>query len=157
MYFNEEYLEKMIFESLHSPHWRDELIERGLDIHTTKPSIIKRQLNIPGHGVADIVTVDRVPSQKSIITVYELKKDGVNYNTLFQAFRYASGIWRWLDNHNKLHYYSIQIILIGSKLIEGEWLHMFNVPISWPIKIYTYNFHLDGMLFSDARPYLYNY
>lgn len=94
--------------------------------------IRKRQLNIGGYGVADLVFFEKVsvgpvkynedgnPYQDVIdsglcITVCEFKKDIVDASTFLQAIRYCKGISKYLEKRNFYSYY-FNILLIGRKL-----------------------------------------
>ena len=159
----EKDLEDIIYESLKDSDQSVELAVRGFPLinqrpvsgDRVKPFLIKRQLNISDYGIADIVTVDRIPGDKSVITIYELKKGAIGYNALFQALRYVAGIRANLFDRGTEDCYEIRIVLIGSKLIEDDWLYMFQFKFNIIVMLYTFNYTLTGLCFEDEMPELY--
>ena len=131
------------------------LRKRGLHVR----GIVKRQLSIGGYGIADLVSFERgayFPGDnfrdKHLITVYELKKDRIDAETLYQAFRYATGIKRYLHYNRKIEA-NIRVVLIGRKVHENSdftFLFDFIRPI---VKVYTYEYLADGIYFTPTSGY----
>jgi len=171
MDFLEKDLEDIVFNSS-----CDALQERGLYVADKKRY---RQLKIGNYGIADLVTFQRpyfetdLPMEnhhtRPIITVYEFKKDEINYSTFDQALRYACGIkryWDWRFSVNDFIFFDsefntcydpeIQIKLIGKKVTDNGFISCIeNVFPS--VEIYTYNYDIDGISFEKIRLNLLNH
>ncbi len=121
MDFLEKDLEDLIWDSYHKNY---EIINnRGLPMQGTA----FRQLNLGSYGIADIVTIlmethrhkGMYPHRILDITVYELKKDQINIETLLQALGYCKGIERHIEDVYDSIFSEVrfEIILVG-KTVE---------------------------------------
>lgn len=167
MDFLEKDLEEIIFYGE-----RDELKNRGLDINGK----VYRQLNIGSYGRADLVSFERsyeyeyIPTgeidkktggwnfleekeRKLVFTVYELKKDVIDIDTLLQAIGYCRGIKRYItDNRNFPFYVDFKIVLIGRKISLSSSFCYFE-DLFKNIEFYTYQYKIDGIYFKKERGY----
>lgn len=164
MEFLEKDLEDIVFNSS-----CDSLEERGLYVPDKKRF---RQLKIGNYGIADLVTFERpyfetdLPIEnhhsRPIITVYEFKKDEINYSTFDQSLRYACGIKRYWEYRfeNKNHVFvdsnmcyfidpEIRIKLIGRKVTQTGFI-TFIENIFPNVEIYTYDYGFDGIHFNSV-------
>lgn len=152
MDFYESDLEDIIWDCLKTTEGVSKLTERGLDAE--RPTKLFRQLKIGNYGVADIVTVEkRIElhkgkfSSKLYITVYELKRNDVNLESLVQIFRYIKGIDKYLEKRGwNYRDYEISGILIGKSVNNDDWVYM--LEHIKDIYIYTYRYTVDGIDFS---------
>jgi hypothetical protein len=172
IFITEKQLEDFIFNTN-----TEKLYEKGITIDYYK---IKRQLKIGNYGVADLVSIRR-PSYdfyndgsnvskilyKGCITIFELKRDIINVNSLLQASRYLKGIKKYLKKRNfNLDFYDFRIILIGSDLeTKGDFVYLLeslDEPLYLAdcsemggmlsdISIYTYNMNIDGLSFDSEN------
>jgi len=154
MEFSEKELEDMI---LSIP--KEEIKKRGLVI---KGKIL-RQLRIGSYGVADIVSINRAPlyggGNGLEITIYELKKDKIDFSSLLQLIRYTKGIRSYLDQRTNNIPYFFNLILIGNRISsENGFIFLPEVMTStiWDtcpcgevqaIDFYTYSLNYNGIQF----------
>lgn len=148
MDFLERDLEDIIFSSnLHS------LQQRGLDISGKR----KRQVKIGNYGIADIITISK-PTYAEIgldgddmahhgqitITIFELKQNKIDVNTLMQSYRYKKGVSSYIQS--RCFEAKVEIVLIG-KSIEQNGDFPYLVGELDGVDIYTYNYLIDGIHF----------
>lgn len=139
MTFLEKDLEDIIYETDNC-----DLQDCGLWIFGKKI----RQLQIGNYGIADIVTVDRHSSEKTLVfEVYELKKDVLNTSSFLQCLRYAKGIDMWLKV-NKSFDYKINITLIGRSIDTSDNI-VYLTDFMPTFKIYTYDYGFNGIKFQE--------
>jgi len=164
MDFLEKDLEDIVFNSS-----CDALQERGLYVPDKKRY---RQLKIGNYGIADLVTFQRpyfetdLPMEnhhsRPIITVYEFKKDEINYGTFDQALKYACGIKRYWEHRFKKNNHvfidsdmcyfvdpEIKIKLIGRKVVSTGFV-TFIEHIFPNVEIHTYDYTFDGIYFNHV-------
>lgn len=149
MKFLEKDLEQIIFET------ENKLLQvRGLDIYGKKI----RQVNIGNYGIADLVTLSKNIYDKEVtITIYELKKDQIGVNALFQAIRYTRGIQRFFQERD-FNYYRVgyimkfEIILVGSEL-DFNSSFAYVPEIFENVRLFTYSYDFDGIYFSQKSGY----
>lgn len=157
MDFYESDLEDILWSCLKSKRGIEVLNERGLEIGHVNPSLLFRQLRIGKYGIADIVTVKRklhkLDSGEHIplvtVTVFELKKEKINLNSLVQIFRYIKGIERYLQIRGTGSC-SVKIkgVLIGKTMnLNGEWLLM-SQYLGQLVEFYSYDYTIHGMEFN---------
>lgn len=168
MKFLEKNLEDIIFESD-----RDLLKERGLDFKGQ----VKRQLKIGNYGFADLVTFSRRTHEEFVfkdlyakgipvgefnslpcldITVYELKKELINVDTLLQAVRYCKGIKRYFEIRKFYQLTKFKIVLIGSKLDTSSdfiYLSDFLCDDFFTLETLIYKYEVDGIWFKKQNSY----
>jgi len=156
MKFIEKNLEDIVFESN-----RLELKKRGLQIDGK----LLRQVRIGNYGVADLISIKR--PRPSIceepmleITIYELKQDIININTLLQASRYVKGINRWFEESKYYDYnnISVKIVMIGSRIdTNSDFIYLkdicYNKNFENLIDIYSYEYKIDGIYFKNCPIY----
>lgn len=146
MDFLEKNLEDIIFETENKY-----LQERGLPIMGAK----KRQLLIGNYGIADLVTIQRMPKYGTVmIRIYELKKDEINWQTFHQAVRYLKGIKQYFEKYDHFEEYNIdyELILVGKKIKENcDFVYISDIGYS--TKIYTYSYAFDGIKFERHMGY----
>lgn len=143
MTFLEKDLEQIIYETPTGV-----LAQKGLNISGT----IKRQLAIPGSGVADLVTFKREMLKTThgdfphlLISVYELKKDKVGIETMSQACRYCVGIREYLDRRGFYHPFLFNIYLVGKAVETGPFRFMVGTISN--LVVMTYRYTADGIQF----------
>lgn len=152
MNFLEKNLEDILFESDNK-----DLQERGLCISGFK----KRQLRIGNYGIADLITISRgyifdgKVYEPLSITIYELKQNEINYNSLKQIITYARGVQLYLEKRKEWTLdidYQLDLILIGAKInINDSFCY---IPSLFKnIKFYTYTYKIDGIEFNDNEGY----
>lgn len=139
MRFLEKNLEDIIYNTDSST-----LYNRGLPIWGKK----YRQIRIGEYGIADIITFDR---HEKNITIYELKKETVDHNTIAQVIRYMRGVQRYLDYRNRLTDFTISGVVIGNSLNKNSSLHYLTEFMD--LDIYTYDYYVDGISFEDHSCY----
>lgn len=139
MEFLEKDLEDIIFNTS-----TKKLLERGLRVNGRR----FRQLRIGNYGIADMVTI-KCNENTVYITVYELKKNQINYTTLSQATRYIQGIKKYLEKRNNFFnceiVYSVQ--LVGKSInTSDDFIYLINFIDDVDVFIYEYDF--DGIKFT---------
>lgn len=152
MDFLEKDLEDIIFNTDNV-----ELEKRGLTIDGKKI----RQLRIGNYGISDIITVDRIDdhhfefNDERIlrITVFELKQNDINAQTMMQAYRYCKGIERYINGfRNKGIDIAFKVVLIGKKIGAGEFIYLADFIDS--MEVYTYEYRFDGIFFKPHKNYV---
>lgn len=148
--FLEKTLETIIFETDN-----DLLQDRGLDISGKKI----RQVRIGNYGIADLITIEKeyymINEERHmphlIVTIYELKKDKIDANTMMQAFRYVKGIQRYLKHRGKDFSIRFQAVLVGKELCMGDFCYLLDfIPKMTAV---TYSYEFDGITFSRNDSY----
>lgn len=157
MNFLEKNLEQIIYETDNTF-----LNNRGLEISGRK----LRQVRIGNYGIADIVTFERKSelisswddvyeiANQITISIYELKKDLIDMNTLSQACRYKTGINEYINKYKYFKPHNIQynIYLVGSSIqLNGEFVYVCESIEN--CKMYTYNYDIDGISFEMQTGY----
>lgn len=133
-----------------------ELFNRGLDT-TALLGIKKRQLKIGNYGIADIVTFERCEDENLSpylnVTVFELKRDYINIDSLLQSVRYLKGIKRYIENKRKKNIHvKYNAILIGERLdLESSFVYLpdFLCNNDFDVKMFTYQYNFDGIRFEE--------
>ncbi len=140
MDFLEKDLEQIVWET------HDDILQRkGLLVFGKR----KRQLKIGNYGRADLVTFWRI-GDTIHFTVFELKKDQVNIQTLLQSMQYVRGIDTYLQMRGfKTRHH---ITLIG-KSIDTNSPFCYFPNIFADISIYTYKMDINGLSFIKAFDY----
>lgn len=148
MEFLEKNLEDIIFETP-----TENLDDRGLYVLGKR----YRQLRIGNYGIADMVTMSREyinypHTTYSIlhITVYELKKNKLDENTLCQASRYVKGIKRYIKQRNIFNNCSVEfkIVLVGKTFnLNNSFVYLADFVDN--VEIYTYEYKFNGINFID--------
>lgn len=157
MRFLEQDLEEIIFKTDNI-----KLNERGLDISGTKI----RQLRIGNYGTADIITYEKIktPFDNYLdITIWELKKDIINTETLLQAIRYCKGVKRYLETYRCFHNFNLKIKLVGKTIDKNsDFIYLtdfFNTDDLnsdkgiKEVSFYTYEYDFDGISFNQESEY----
>ncbi len=144
--FLEKDLENIIYDTPNK-----KLRERGLLIVGHK----KRQLRIGNYGIADLVSFKRswCSSQGEVllITVFELKQNKIDANTMMQAIGYCKGIERYISFRKKKLSVQFNIVLVGKTICDGNFCYLtdfFN-----DMKIYNYSYEYDGIKFNQRGEY----
>jgi len=162
MTFLEKEIEDLIFGLMEDNKF-DDLINRGM---TTINSDLKyyRQLNLGSYGIADIVGIgirelEGTDTVEVLIDVFELKKDEVNANTLFQASRYMRGIQHSIESLFENKYKGKKVIfhpyatLIGTA-IKSSTDFVFITSMFENLVVYTIDFKaLEGIYFNTHDRY----
>lgn len=145
MDFLEKDLEDIIWEAQSTREGRKKLKSRGLDIRGK----VFRQFNLGEYGIPDLVSV-YYSDRRAIITIYELKKDQINTNTLLQASRYYNAINRLASN--MLDDWRIKVCLIGRNVeLNGNFTFLADmIPC---VSMYTYEINIDGLFFTMQYGY----
>lgn len=161
MEFLEKDLEDIIYDAAVNGEGREQLYERGLDV----PGKVLRQVNLGSYGIADLISIyysnkildleedGSISKTRYVqITIYELKKDSVNINTLTQALRYKSGIKELIEHRFakfgdrlKVH---INIVLVGKSYDRSNGLSWLLNELTG-IEIYIYKYSLTGVQFEE--------
>lgn len=165
--FLEKDLEDIIFESD-----KDELFKRGLFIYGK----LYRQVRIGNYGVADLISVKRIPTDirngkrgefasHLDITIYELKKDKIDVHTFIQAVRYAKGISRYFEKYRTNIKVQFKVVLIGSEIsMNDDFTYItdmftpdipsaFYSPAINSVTFYKYKYNFDGIYFENHDQY----
>lgn len=154
MNFLEKDLETIIFETDN-----DLLRERGLCINGRK----KRQVSIGNYGIADLITLTRpeiiIPHNcydpdYVEITVFELKKDLIDYKTFNQALAYMHGIMRFINKRPLwTTNYKVTMCLIGKTIdTSSNFAYLSNAFVD-KVFLYTYDYKIDGIHFTSHADY----
>ena len=155
MEISENELEQMIFSSTQS-----KIRDKGLKCYDHQN--LFRQLNLGSdYGRADLVGLDLWKKSKSkdlprrfVATVYELKKEKVGTATLLQAARYGGGLQRFAKDRYGQDII-VKTVLIGSEVdTHCDFIHLL-YPLNFYLKVYTYSFGIDGLLFNEVDPFHY--
>ena len=147
MTFLEKELEQIIYEADF-----EALEERDLTVFGKR----MRQLRIGNYGIADIVTFERgtiSPFDTALtITVYELKQNKIDLNSLSQAIRYCKGIARYIHYwRNKEINIRFNIVLIGKEIAGGDFIYF--PDFVRDLKLLTYTYGIDGIKFKNHKEY----
>ena len=153
MKFLEKNLEDIVFNT--QPV---ELYNRGLDT-TALLGKKKRQLKIGNYGIADIVYFEKCRNENLEpclkITVFELKKDCINIDSLLQAVRYIKGIDRYIFNKRQKDLtVTYSVILIGERLdLDSSFVYLtdFLYNSGVQIQVFTYQYEFDGIKFNEQN------
>lgn len=145
----EKDLEDILFECMSSEEGQKALAERGL---TTK-GLVFRQVDLGAYGRIDLLTVEFVKNSEGYLltfTIYELKKDEVNVNTLVQGSRYVSGlrriVYKEIQDDKRFIDVNINLRMIGNSVRMDDFVLLYN-NIKNSVEIYTYNFSVKGFVF----------
>jgi len=122
---------------------------------------IFRQVDITGYGIIDLLHISFDYSNKensypdTTITIIELKKDNIDYNSLGQISKYRTAIKRYTDSikfkSNKRISYKIEGILIGNKINENSDFVYLVDNIEW-LTLLTYSITLNnGLILHDGN------
>lgn len=117
-----------------------------------------RQVNLGVYGIADIIGVsfNKIKSYRILsVTIYELKKDYINIDTLIQAARYVKAIERIFNNKNKellkISKINVRIVLIGRE-IEIDSDFVFLADFIDDVYLYTYSLDfISGLRFNSHK------
>lgn len=161
MDFLEKDLEEIIYDATLSDIGREHLLDRGLDICGK----VFRQVNLGPYGIADLISVNYMHKILDLVegglisktryvhvTIYELKKDSVNINTLTQALRYRTAINEIIESRfskfgDQLKVY-INIVLVGKTFDKSNGMSWLLNELE-RIEVYTYNYSLTGLQFEE--------
>lgn len=143
----EKDIEDLLWSNLHDCEL---LISKGLPVDPGYHYI--RQPELGGYGRPDIVGFYVNPKANGARTVnviiIELKKEFINIDTLTQAYRYKTGIERFVEERypGKI-YLSFSIFLIGKKLDKNSDF-VFLLQSLREIRLFTYSLDFKtGILF----------
>lgn len=151
----ESEIEEILFKNLDN---RKLLKERGFDFFEQKYYL---HPNLGSYGIPDIVGVTvnycvHSRSRSINVTIYELKKEVVNINTLLQAARYAKGIERFFDENSiTLNFNEIDfsLVLIGKNIDESSDF-VFLTDFCYNVNLVTYSVDLNyGIVFREQKGY----
>lgn len=163
MKFLEQDLEDIIWNAIQKGQ-EHELTEREFPMYNEGK--FYRQYNFGQEwGIADLIQLQISPYRHKgerafdiDVTVYELKREQINYETLDQAVRYCRAIQQIVEVHraNTLHVIreiNIQICLIGRTIdLSGSFAYLSDVIEG--VDLYTYNFDaFDGVTFKLENDY----
>lgn len=143
MDFKEVTLENLIYEASQTEEGKRELKERGLEIN----GVLYRQLDLGSYGRADLIEMS-IDTEHNIaeLTVYELKQNVINVNTLIQAYRYKRALE---DLYIEKVPIWVNVVLIGKNINTEDWVYI--LPSISDIAIITYEFSLKGLFFKKAE------
>jgi len=149
-----DFLERTLEDIIYNTS-KGDLVMRGLFIEGKR----FRQVRLGNYGIADMITVKSSrdypwDDHYLSITVYELKKDEININTLLQASRYIKGIERYFKKTGRFEKFDIRysIELIGNK-VEDNSDFVFLIDFIDNFKCYTYSYDFDGISFKSKYGY----
>lgn len=152
MKFLEKNLEDILFEAD-----QEEVRDRGLeDFYYNK---IYRQFNLGNYGTADLITINYYnwckDQKEFIITVYELKQEIINVNTILQCSRYIQGVKRFIKKYFQISGVQIQVlgVVIGNNYDEKNKVDFLLQSIEG-ITGYVYEYKIDGLEFSKIENYI---
>lgn len=155
MEFIEKDLENIIWDNAQTREGREKLFSRGLDIQGK----LFRQVNIGGYGIADLISVEIDRGRWGddvIVTIYELKKEQINVDTLIQACRYYKGIQRFVyaryGDAIEDFDLTIKITLIGKTIeTQSDFVFLLDRCIDdCNISVYTYKYDIEGLRFDEV-------
>jgi hypothetical protein len=151
MNFLEKDLEGIIFDSFGCLRVKESLINRGLEFLDSEDRYLycKRQLNIKGAGIADLVFFQRNPYERDHIHfhVLELKRGAVDNKSVFQCNRYVEGISKYLESRGIKYTQSATVIgdRVSTNFRKTEIDNIGYIETMY----YTYNF--NGILFHKVK------
>ena len=145
MDFLEKNLEDILYDAFRCSESVNHLFMCGLECYY--PALTLRQVRIGNYGIADLVTISLVERK---IRVFELKRDNIGVGALLQASKYKRGINRYLyeSGRDNLLCFDIEIILIGKRYENSEWLYLFANGLDG-VSLYTYKYGLNGLSFEQ--------
>lgn len=144
MDFLEKDLEDIIWDSSQIKEERELLAIRGLDISGK----LYRQVKLGEYGILDLMSI-AIYNSCIEVTIYELKKDEINFLTMMQASRYGTAIREYIgiEYYNLNRPVNIKFVLIGKSVdLKSDFIFLYNHSDNFTIKLYTYA--LDGLRFS---------
>jgi hypothetical protein len=160
MKFLEKDLEQIIWEAD-----KEVLSEKGLHLDGK----LKRQLKIGNYGIADLIHFKRPEYrlidnkrrfvENGLIEIIELKNEKISISAFMQAINYVQGIKRYLEKRNFREYrydYTYRITLIGRHLDKNSsicYLPDLICSSEFQVEIYTYNYDLNGIQFTNESNY----
>ena len=134
---SEEKLEEWIFNHLSRKEYYDGLADIYED-YGGDPQLVFRQLNIGSYGIIDLITFNS-NIDSFIITIYELKKNEINRDSLIQILRYKKGIEEICDQYDIL-FSPIQCVLVGGCISDYDDFSIAATAIPF-LSIFIYNIH----------------
>lgn len=139
-------LEDVIYNSLVN---KDSFLnERGL--YTPEYTKVFRQLKLGNYGILDIIGIERLHDHLQI-TIYELKRECIDINTLLQAARYYKAISNYMRQRNTSFKFHITIVLVGNDIsVNNNWVYLFD-GILRNVKTYTYSLNQYGLHFKEIK------
>ena len=147
MDFSEKDLEDIIFEAMKTRKGIKNLRLRGLPVN----GYPARQVKLGNYGRIDILTVSlfKKLGHKPYtleFTVYELKKDEIDMDTIIQGCRYVEGLKHLFENTDERIEVVFSLRLIGRKIDMNDYVFVYNnLPENF--EIYTYKYSMDGISF----------
>lgn len=115
--------------------------------------------NFGSYGIPDIVGVtvsnDDFEFKSMSVTIYELKKESINIDTLLQASRYAKAITRTISNDEELCIddIDIKLVLIGKKIdLNSDFVYFSDICHNVCLVTYSIDI-LKGVLFKYHSGY----
>ena len=140
-------MEDIIYDNAQSPEGLKLLNQRGLLINGK----MFRQVELGDNGRADLISVRYIPQNDYLdIIVYELKKECITVNALMQAARYVTALRsHGFDSGDWCSEIGFRICLIGDSIDKnGDFAFLYNELND--VEIYTYEFKLSGIYFSEV-------
>ena len=122
----------------------------------------RRQFNIKGYGICDIITAKRsecYPSGRGhycsdiTISIYEIKKGAIDINTLAQTLRYADGVKKYMYKRGFRDKFWILINLVGKEVkVKKDHKYIFDLISSndLSVKLYTYKYDFNEISMSEV-------
>lgn len=151
MNFLEKDLEDIIYSCVIDEDGARLISERGLGdiVNQQRRQVWKRQLEIDGCGIADIVVFQRNPYYQDHIhfTVIELKQGVVNKRAVYQCHKYIEGISEYLASRSIKHT-SFGYVIGRSVNIDLDKNEVGEIGYIQP---YVYSYALDGLCFYKVQ------
>lgn len=150
----ESEIEEILFKNLGN---RDLLIERGFE-HFEQHYYLHP--NFGSYGIPDIIGVtvsdySELRNRCVSITIYELKKEVINIETLLQASRYAKAVTVMFQEYgyNLFNDFEIKIVLIG-KTVENNSDFVFLSDFCQNVFLLTYSIDIKkGIVFKEESDF----
>lgn len=146
---SEKKLEDIIYSHLIGECENASLLEFFEEETNKDCHIVKRQLQIGGYGIADIVVfnIDPVGGGCSV-TIMELKKGVIDTSAVVQAMRYKAGLKHFFEGIKKVYVLDISVVLIGGGIHENDGTIYLPSSIE-DLSIVTYDITGAGIEFKD--------
>lgn len=153
----EKEIEELLFEALTED---PEIVsKRGLKHNYEFEHL--RQQDLGNYGRPDVIGYSIHPRDKGeriiTVSVFELKKEQININTLLQASRYCTGIQEYISKHNLVNTRVVTNIFLIGKSIDDSTDFVFLLNQMSNVRAYTFKLDIyEGLKFNRENGYFIN-
>ena len=141
MDFIEKDLEDIIWNASQTDIGREELKNRGLEIHGK----MYRQVNLGDYGRCDLLTIS-IDGKNVCVHIYELKKGELSTSTLTQVLKYKRAVLDVLLGKLHNHQVSIKCTIVG-RSTNGC---LERILSSIEVDSLIYRYEVNGLFFDEG-------